>query len=162
MEYHAILAEAAERAGVSPDDAETLTRASSDMLADRIRGGEAQDLAQPLPEPLKSWLRRDEGIARATGYGANPFVRRVSRRADVPREPAEVGILVLSATVREAVGDQEPRDGTAQLSRSTTSCSALPRARPAKASNPFWRSHGQRRVHPARQPAGPRARGAGQ
>ncbi|MBJ6630367.1 DUF2267 domain-containing protein [Streptomyces sp. I5] len=122
MEYHAILAEAAERAGVSPDDAETLTRASFDVLADRIRGGEAQDLAQPLPEPLKSWLRTDEEIAkgyglRATGYGANSFVRRVSRRADVPREPAEVGILVLSATVREAVGDQEPRDGTAQLPR---------------------------------------------
>ncbi len=129
MEYHAILAEAAERAGVSPDDAESLTRASFDVLADRIRGGEAQDLAQPLPEPLKSWLRTDEEIAkgyglratgyglRATGYGANSFPRRVSRRADVPREPAEVGILVLSATVREAVGDQEPRDGTAQLPR---------------------------------------------
>ncbi|MET8897402.1 DUF2267 domain-containing protein [Streptomyces albogriseolus] len=115
MEYDAILAQAAERAGVSPDDAETLTRASFDVLADRMRGGEAQDLAQPLPEPLKSWLRTDEEIAM--GYGANSFVRRVSRRADVPREPAEVGILVLSATVREAVGDQEPSDGTAQLPR---------------------------------------------
>ncbi|MFD5375521.1 DUF2267 domain-containing protein [Streptomyces griseoincarnatus] len=120
MEYHAILAKAAERAGVSPDDAETLTRASFDMLADRIRGGEApgpRAAAARTAEELAAHGRGDREGLRATGYGANSFVRRVSRRADVPREPAEVGILVLSATVREAFGDPEPRDGTAQLPR---------------------------------------------
>ncbi|MER5371826.1 hypothetical protein [Streptomyces sp. NPDC002553] len=38
-------------------------------------------------------------------------------RADVPRELAEAGILAVLATLREAVGDQEFRDATAQLPR---------------------------------------------
>lgn len=115
MEYDAFLAKAAERSGVSPDVAETLTRATFEVLADRISGGEAQDLAEPLPEPLKSWLRTDEEIAK--GYGPNSFVRRVADRAEVPHELAEAGIRAVLATLREAVGDQEFRDATAQLPR---------------------------------------------
>ncbi|WP_445279928.1 DUF2267 domain-containing protein [Streptomyces sp. DSM 118148] len=115
MEYDAFLAKAAERAGVSLDVAETLTRATFEVLADRISGGEAQDLAEPLPEPLESWLRTDEEIAK--GYGAQSFVRRVADRAEVPRELAEAGIRAVLATLREAVGDQEFRDATAQLPR---------------------------------------------
>ncbi|MFF9393251.1 DUF2267 domain-containing protein [Streptomyces griseoluteus] len=115
MEYDAFLTKEAERAGVSPDVAETLTRATFEVLADRISGGEAQDLAEPLPEPLKGWLRTDEEIAK--GYGANSFVRRVADRAEVPRELAEAGIPAVLATLREAVGDQEFRDATAQLPR---------------------------------------------
>ncbi|MFJ8944191.1 DUF2267 domain-containing protein [Streptomyces sp. NPDC102395] len=113
MEYDTFLAKAADRAGVSPDVAETLTRATFEVLADRISGGEAQDLAEPLPEPLKSWLRTDEEIAK--GHGAHSFVRRVADRAEVPRELAEAGIRAVLATLREAVGDQEFRDATAQL-----------------------------------------------
>ncbi|MGW0289328.1 DUF2267 domain-containing protein [Streptomyces tuirus] len=113
MEYDTFLAKTAERAGVSPDAAEALTRATLEVLADRISGGEAQDLAEPLPEPLKSWLRTDEEIAK--GYGAHSFVRRVADRAEVPRELAEAGIRAVLATLREAVGDQEFRDATAQL-----------------------------------------------
>ncbi|MES4887145.1 DUF2267 domain-containing protein [Streptomyces sp. NPDC096012] len=115
MEYDAFLAKAAERAGVSLDVAETLTRATFEVLADRISGGEARDLAEPLPEPLKSWLHTDEEIAK--GYGVHSFVRRVADRADVPRELAEAGIRAVLATLREAVGDQEFRDATAQLPR---------------------------------------------
>ncbi|GHF18967.1 DUF2267 domain-containing protein [Streptomyces griseoluteus] len=115
MEYEAFLAKTAERAGVSPDVAETLTRATFEVLADRISGGEAQDLAEPLPEPLKSWLRTDEEMAK--GYGANSFVRRVADRAEVPHDLAEAGIRAVLATLREAVGDQEFRDATAQLPR---------------------------------------------
>lgn len=115
MEYDAFLAKAAERAGVSLDVAETLTRATFEVLADRISGGEAQDLAEPLPEPLKSWLRTDEEIAK--GYGADSLVRRVADRADVPRELAEAGIRAVLATLREAVGEQEFRNATAQLPR---------------------------------------------
>ncbi|MGW3359119.1 DUF2267 domain-containing protein [Streptomyces bungoensis] len=111
MEYGTFLAKAAERAGVSLDVAETLTRATFEVLADRISGGEAQDLA----EPLKSWLRTDEEIAK--GYGAHSFVRRVADRAEVPRELTEAGIRAVLATLREAVGDQEFRDATAQLPR---------------------------------------------
>ncbi|MEU5525205.1 DUF2267 domain-containing protein [Streptomyces sp. NPDC093250] len=113
MEYDTFLAKAAERAGVSPDVAQTLTRATFEVLADRISGGEAEDLAEPLPEPLKSWLRTDEELAK--GYGAHSFVRRVADRAEVPRELAEAGIRAVLATLREAVGDQEFRDATAQL-----------------------------------------------
>ncbi|MEV4786128.1 DUF2267 domain-containing protein [Streptomyces tuirus] len=113
MEYDTFLAKTAERAGVSLEAAEALTRATFEVLADRISGGEAQDLAEPLPEPLKSWLRTDEEIAK--GYGANAFVRRVADRAEVPRELAEAGIRAVLATLREAVGDQEFRDATAQL-----------------------------------------------
>ncbi|MFF7970268.1 DUF2267 domain-containing protein [Streptomyces sp. NPDC007905] len=115
MEYDPFLAKAAERAGVSLDVAETFTRATFEVLADRISGGEAQDLAEPLPEPLKSWLRTDEEIAK--GYGAHSFVRRVADRAEVPRQLAEAGIRAVLATLREAVGDQEFRDATAQLPR---------------------------------------------
>ncbi|MYV38821.1 DUF2267 domain-containing protein [Streptomyces sp. SID1328] len=87
------------------------------MLADRISGGEAQDLAESLPDPLKSWLRTDEEIAK--GYGANSFVRRVADRAEVPHDLAEAGIRAVLATLREAAGDRDQgfRDATAQLPR---------------------------------------------
>ncbi|MEV8045730.1 DUF2267 domain-containing protein [Streptomyces griseoluteus] len=53
----------------------------------------------------------------AKGYGANLFVRRVADRAEVPRELVEAGIPAVLAPLREAVGDQEFRDATAQLPR---------------------------------------------
>ncbi|WP_374206453.1 DUF2267 domain-containing protein [Streptomyces sp. WAC04114] len=113
--------------------AETLTRAAFEVLADRISGGETQELA----EPLKSWLRTDEEIAK--GYGAHSFVRRVADRANVPRELAEAGIHAVLATLREAVGEQEFRDATAQLPREYDTLLSHPRARPAPGNDLFLR-----------------------
>jgi uncharacterized protein (DUF2267 family) len=96
------------------ETAEALTRATLQTLAERISGGEAQDLAEQLPEPMRDWLRwTDDELAK--GFGLHSFIRRVSDRAGVPQAEATEGVRAVLAALREAVTDKEFRDATAQL-----------------------------------------------
>jgi uncharacterized protein (DUF2267 family) len=113
MDDEEFLAKVVERAGLPREQAEALTRATLEVLADRISGGEARDLARELPEPLKEWLRPLDELAK--GYGPHSFVRRVRDRAGVTQEVAEAGVRAVIATLREAIRPKEFRDATAQL-----------------------------------------------
>ena len=53
MEFEEFIAQVAQKAGLSEEDAATLTRATLATLAERITGGEAQDLAAQLPLSAK-------------------------------------------------------------------------------------------------------------
>jgi uncharacterized protein (DUF2267 family) len=113
MDYDAFLTNVAERADVSREQAEALTRATLAVLADRISGGQARHLAAELPEPMKGWLESEDEIAK--GYGVHGFARRVRDRAGVPAPLVEPGIRAVFATLREAVSEKEFRDATVQL-----------------------------------------------
>jgi uncharacterized protein (DUF2267 family) len=115
MDYEEFLDAVAQRGNLSREQAEATTRATVEVLADRISGGEARDLAGELPEPLKTWLQPEDELAK--GYGVHGFVRRVEDRAGVPEPVAREGIRAVLATLREAVSGKEFRDATAQLPR---------------------------------------------
>jgi uncharacterized protein (DUF2267 family) len=101
------------RAGVSADEADRLTRATLSVLADRISGGEADDLAAQLPLGVKDWLVSRE--PQAERFDLEDFIRRVSERAGVDLDTATRGSRAVLSTVRRAVTSGEFEDLLAQL-----------------------------------------------
>lgn len=111
------LAKVAERAGLDADEARRATEAVLEALAERIAGGEVDDLIPRLPLALHGPLRR----GRAASGGAarrmplDRFVDRIAELAGVdPLEAREYARAVF-ATLREAVRDEEYFDVTVQL-----------------------------------------------
>jgi uncharacterized protein (DUF2267 family) len=116
VDYDQFIAKVAQRAGTSREDAEALARATLETLAERITGGEAQDLAAQLPKPLKDAVpQRPPGTAEA--FDLHEFERRVARRAGVPEDQVEPGIRAVFQTLGEAVTHGEFEDVLAQLPR---------------------------------------------
>jgi uncharacterized protein (DUF2267 family) len=113
MDYKTFTRTAAERAGMPEPTAERVEHATLRTLADRISGGEAQDLASQLPGPLKEDLQT--APERAESFGVEEFLRRVAERGDVPPEEARNGAVAVLTTVREAVTAGEFDDVLAQL-----------------------------------------------
>jgi uncharacterized protein (DUF2267 family) len=113
VDYDTFIKTEADRAGLDKDKAAELARATLQTLADRITGGEAQDLASQLPQPLQEPLRSQREEAEA--FDVDEFVRRVSERAHVDQETARTGAMAVLTTVREAVTPGEFDDVTSQL-----------------------------------------------
>ena len=113
MDYATFTRTTADRAGLPEETAERIEHAMLRTLADRISGGEAEDLAAQLPAPLQDDLRppREE----AEGFGVDEFVRRVAERGDVGRDEARTGAAAVLTTVREAVTPGEFDDVLSQL-----------------------------------------------
>ena len=86
----------ARRAGISTQQAESLTRATLSALADRFTGGEADDVASQLPKGLKEAMIPSTPEAEAFGLGE--FIDRIARRAGVTPEQAEVGACAVMTT----------------------------------------------------------------
>jgi uncharacterized protein (DUF2267 family) len=115
VDYGTFIKTEAQKAGISKEQAEALARATLQTLADRITGGEFDDLTAQLPQPLKDELQpmREE----AERFDVDEFIRRVSERAHVDRETARKGAQAVLTTVREAVTPGEFDDVTSQLPR---------------------------------------------
>ena len=113
MDYETFTRTAAERAGLPEEMAERIEHATLRTLADRISGGEAQDLAAQLPGPLKDDLRKPREDAEA--FGVDEFVRRVAERGHVDPGEARTGAAAVLITVREAVTPGEFDDVLSQL-----------------------------------------------
>jgi uncharacterized protein (DUF2267 family) len=113
MDYPTFIKKEAEKAGLPKDQAESVAHATLRTLADRITGGEADDLAAQLPQPLKADLLKDQKDAEP--FDVDEFVRRVSERAQVDENTARTGATAVLDTVREAVTPGEFDDVTAQL-----------------------------------------------
>ena len=113
MDYETFTRTAAERAGLPVDTVERVEHATLRTLADRISGGEAQDLASQLPSRLQADLRPAHEEAEA--FGVDEFVRRVAERGDVGPEEARTGTVAVLTTVREAVTPGEWDDVVSQL-----------------------------------------------
>jgi uncharacterized protein (DUF2267 family) len=113
MQYEELIARVAESAGVSEDTAAALTRATLATLAERISGGEAQDLAAQLPARLQSPLMGAQ--EEAEKFSFEEFVARTQDRAGVDADMAEVGVEAVLATLRDAVSPGELDDVLSQL-----------------------------------------------
>ena len=111
------ISKVAERAGLDADEARRATEAVLEALAERIAGGEVDDLISRLPLALHGPLKR----GRATSGGAarrmplDRFMDRIAGLAHVDPLKAREYARAVFATLREAVGDEEYFDVTVQL-----------------------------------------------
>lgn len=101
MNREEFLNNVAERAELSQEQAETVTRAVLATLAERISGGEARDLAAQLPVPLGNPLL--PAAEEAESFGLDEFVRRVAERAGISRGEADRAVAAVLDTLRDAV-----------------------------------------------------------
>ncbi|WP_425545102.1 DUF2267 domain-containing protein [Dactylosporangium roseum] len=97
-----------------------VSEAVLETLAERIAGGEVDDLVKELPGDLRPALER--GRARSGGQGRRmslaEFLDLVAERADVtPGEARRYGAAVL-ATVHDAVTEKEFLDLLSELPKS--------------------------------------------
>src|SRR5689334_22264650 len=103
MQYEEFITSVATNADLPQGQAVTLTRATLATLADRISGGEAQDLAAQLPAPLKTALVSTDENAQAFSFVE--FVERTAAAADTDTDTdtAELAVDAVFVTLREAV-----------------------------------------------------------
>jgi uncharacterized protein (DUF2267 family) len=106
-----------ERAPVDREGAERAVEAVLETLAERLAGGEVEDLLVRLPLALQEPLRRGlaESGEKARRMSVEEFVERVAEREGVPLERAADDAHAVLATLREAIPDAEFRDIDAQL-----------------------------------------------
>ncbi len=98
----------------SREDAELATRATLETLAERLVGGEAEDLASQLPRELAEYLRT--GLAGAgVRFSMEEFFRRVSEREGVDLPKAINHARAVFAVLYKAVSPGEMADVRAQL-----------------------------------------------
>jgi uncharacterized protein (DUF2267 family) len=116
MDADAFLGRVAEETGLDPDGARRATEAVLEALAQRIAGGEVDDLIERLPIELHEPLRRgrdavDGGPRR---IGLDRFLHMVAEREGVDGLEAAEHVRAVALALREAVG-QEFVDVVAQL-----------------------------------------------
>ena len=111
----AFIDKVAERAGVPEDTAWLLTEGTLRTLADRISGGEAEDLAERVPDRLRPYLIKLTEPAAPFSY--DEFMLRVAERAGVDWPTAELGVAAVLSALHETVGHKEFTDAMAQLPR---------------------------------------------
>lgn len=107
----------AERAGLDEDPARRATEAVLETLAERIAGGEVEDLlahlAVELHPPLRNALQRTGG--RPARLSLDEFVQRVAARETTTVLDAGDHTRAVFQTLHEAVGDEEFHDVRAEL-----------------------------------------------
>lgn len=113
MKQDEFMTKVGQRADVSLSTAEALTAATLQTLAERISGGEAQDLAAPLPAELKPHLTGADEPAEP--FGVEEFLRRVVERSGIDGGRARAGVRAVFTTVREVVTPHELDDVMTQL-----------------------------------------------
>jgi uncharacterized protein (DUF2267 family) len=112
-----LLERVAERAGLGPEGALRATSAALETLAERVSGGEVEDLIAQLPTELHEPMRRGEalGDGPARKMPVERFVRHVAEREGVAPVEAREHTRAVLATLREAVTPKEWFDMTSQL-----------------------------------------------
>jgi uncharacterized protein (DUF2267 family) len=107
----------ARRTGLDGERAMRAAEAVVETLADRISGGEVEDLEARLPLELRPALERGRAASgdRARSMPLESFLRRVAEREGVPPAEALVHARAVLATLREAVGDEEFFDVMSEL-----------------------------------------------
>jgi uncharacterized protein (DUF2267 family) len=114
----------AERAGLDADGA----RRATDTLAERISGDEVEDLIGRLPVELHAPLRERDALSRgaARRMSLDAFLHRIAEREGVTPAEARRHAQAVFATLREAVGEREFLDVSAQLPLEYTAVAARP------------------------------------
>jgi uncharacterized protein (DUF2267 family) len=116
MKYDEFIASVMQRTRLPREAAETLTHATLRVLAERLSGGEAEDLQAQLPKGLKEDLAVPKEKP-AQSFGAAEFTRRVAERAGIDEPAAQIGAAAVLATIGDAVTPGEFDDVLSQLGR---------------------------------------------
>ena len=115
MQLDEFIEAVAERADTSRGEAQALVRATLRTLAERISGGEAEDLRAQLPRELKGDLASPE--ENAQGFDVDEFVRRVAERTGLDETDARARVAAVLSALRDAVSPGEFDDVLSQLGR---------------------------------------------
>lgn len=114
MKHHEFVAKVRDRGGYGDQaEAERVTRTVLGLLAQRLAGGEAKDLAAQLPAPLQ-----DAVLGTAAGgeaFGVEEFLRRLAERVGGTSETARRDAGAVLSTVAEAVSGGEVNQVLTQL-----------------------------------------------
>ena len=116
MKYSQFIESVRQRTGLPREAAETLTHATLRVLAERLSGGEAEDLQAQMPKELKDDLAVPKQ-KQAESFGAAEFTRRVAERAGIDETAAQIGAAAVLATIGDAVTPGEFDDVLSQLGR---------------------------------------------
>jgi uncharacterized protein (DUF2267 family) len=128
LPYEEFLDRVGRRAGLDREHARRAAEAVLEALADRISGGEVDDLAGRLPVELRPALERGNAQSRgaARRLSLSEFLRGVAEREGVTPEQAREHARAVFATLREAIGEEEFADVTAQVPDEYTAVLARP------------------------------------
>lgn len=115
MKHDEFIGQVQHRARLSSrGDAERATRATLETLAERLAGGEANDLASQLPREIGAHL-----LGAWSGLGErfdlHEFFRRVSMREGVDYQQSVFHARAVIEVLKEAVSPGEIADVRAQL-----------------------------------------------
>jgi uncharacterized protein (DUF2267 family) len=117
MRFEEFIERVGHRAGLQPHEAPRAIEAVLETLADRITGGEVDDLVTRLPAefhaPLERGKAQSGGAARPLSL--DEFVRGIAEREGTTPAAAREHARAVLATLREAVGEEEFAHVTAQL-----------------------------------------------
>lgn len=101
-----------ERTGLDRVEAERAADAVLETLAERLAGGEVDDLEQALPEQFREPLQRGKVHVRGTPHrtSLDEFVDRAAQKEDVSFDDAFAHTRAVFATLAEALPPREVRD----------------------------------------------------
>jgi uncharacterized protein (DUF2267 family) len=107
------------RAGLDRHGAQRALEAVLETLAERIAGGEVDDLIESLPEELRPPLERgrERTGGKAQRMSLDEFISRVAEREGVSTEDALDHAQAVFITLREVIPDKEWADLLAELPR---------------------------------------------
>lgn len=113
MNYDEFIGQVQSRARLgSSGEAVRATRATLEVLGQRLFGGEAKDLAAQLPQEVGYYLRQD---GQSESFGLDEFFARVSEHAKVDLPVAVHHARAVISVVRDAVSQGEIDDVRNQL-----------------------------------------------
>ena len=99
----------------SREEAERATRATFEVLAERIVGDEAKDLASQLPQELGQYLRGREG-ENGQAFSLKEFYQRVADKEGVEPNVAAMHVRAVFTVLQQAVSPGEFADVRANFS----------------------------------------------
>jgi uncharacterized protein (DUF2267 family) len=106
----------ADRAGLDRERAQRTAEAVLEALAYRITAGQVEDLERRLPAELQPAVERGKGQRRpARPLSLDTFLALIADRERVDRGQAAEHARAVLDVLREAIGEDEFHDTTAQL-----------------------------------------------
>jgi uncharacterized protein (DUF2267 family) len=112
MDYESFIALVEKSAQASREEAEHAVRATLETLAERLSGGEADDVAAELPPELRPLLADGR---RPEPFDLDEFLRRVAEREGVPRELAARHARAVFVALGVALSPDELHDMASEL-----------------------------------------------
>ena len=119
VSLEAFVSRVARRSAVGLPKAQWLSEAVLETLAERIAGGEADDIAEQLPQELRQTLERgkERTGGKAQRMSLDEFIARIAEREGVSYEQALDHARAVFATLRETLTDKEFSDLLSELPR---------------------------------------------